>query len=70
MVGSTNQLQAFHEPPILIPHCSSAQQWITPEMGLSSNPRQGILARLSLQGKHHLESERILPRMPSYAHYY
>jgi hypothetical protein len=70
VVDSTNQVQAFHEPPSLRPHCSSAQQWITPELGLSSTPRQGILARLRLQGKQHLESGRILPRMPSYAHYY
>jgi hypothetical protein len=70
MVGSTNQVQAFHKPPSLRPHCSSAQQWITPELGLSSTPRQEILARLRLQGKQHLESGRILPRMPSYAHYY
>jgi hypothetical protein len=69
-VGSTNQVQAFHEPPSLRPHCSLAQQWITPELGLSSTPRQGILVRLRLQGKQHLESGRILPRMPSYAHYY
>jgi hypothetical protein len=70
MVDSTNQVQAFHEPPSLRPHCSSSQQWITPELGLSSTPRQGILTRLRLQGKQHLESGRILPRMPSYAHYY
>jgi hypothetical protein len=68
-VKSTNQVQAFHEPPSLRPHCSSAQQWVTPELGPSSTPRQGILTRLRLQGKPHLESGRILPRMPSYAHY-
>ena len=43
VVDSTNHVQAFHEPPSLRPHCSSAQQWVTPELGLSSTPRQGIL---------------------------
>jgi hypothetical protein len=41
-VEITNQVQAFHEPPSLRPHCSSAQQWVTPELGPSSTPRQGI----------------------------
>jgi hypothetical protein len=68
--GSTNEVQAFHKPPSLRPHCSSAQQWVTPELGPSSTPRQGILTRLRSQGKRHLESGRILPRMPSYAHYF
>ena len=45
VVKSTNQMQAFHEPPSLRPHCSSSQQWVTPEMGLCSTSRQGIQAQ-------------------------
>jgi hypothetical protein len=70
MVDFTNQVKDFHEPPSLRPHYSSAQQWITPKLELSSTPRQGILARLRLQGKQHLEFGKILPKMPYYAHYY
>jgi hypothetical protein len=51
MVESTNQVQAFHEPPSLRPHYSSAQQWVTPELGLSSTPRQGILGWAEVTGK-------------------
>jgi hypothetical protein len=44
--SSTNKVQAFHEPSSLIPHYLSAQQWVTPELRLSStlkagNPRLG-----------------------------
>ena len=41
MVDSTNQVHAFHEPPSLRPNSSSAQQWVTPELGLSSTPKVG-----------------------------
>ena len=43
VVEITDQVQASHEPPSLRPHCSSAQQWVTLELGPSSTPRQGIL---------------------------
>jgi hypothetical protein len=44
-------MQAFHEPPSHRPHCSSAQQWVTPELGPSSTPRQGILGKAKVTGK-------------------
>jgi hypothetical protein len=60
---STNQVQAFHEPPSLRPHCSSSQQWVTPELGLSSTPRQGFLGQAEVIGKNNTEiSGRILPK--------
>jgi hypothetical protein len=51
MVESTNQMQAFHEPPSRRPHCSSTQQWVTPELGLSSTPGQGIQTQAEVTGK-------------------
>ena len=51
MVDSTNQMQAFHEPPSRRPHCSSTQQWVTPELGLSSTPGQGIQTQAEVTGK-------------------
>ena len=50
MVESTNQMQAFHEPPIRRLHCSSTQQWVTPELGLSSIPGQGIQTQAEVTG--------------------
>ena len=71
MVKSTSQVQAFHEPPSLRPHCSSAQQWVTLELGPSSTPRQGILGYTEATGK---TSQKYLEgfflEMLSYAHYY
>ena len=65
MVESTNQVQAFHEPPSLRLHCSSAQQWVTPELGLSSTPRQGILGQAEVTGKTtHNHKEGILSKEP------
>jgi hypothetical protein len=61
-VKSTNQVQASHEPPSLRPHCSSAQQWVTPELGPSSTLRKEILTRLRLQGKPHRISGKALPK--------
>jgi hypothetical protein len=64
----TDPVEAFHEPPNLIPHCSSAQQWVTPELGLSSTPRQGIQTQAEVTGNsvihNHQEesSPRNLPR--------
>jgi hypothetical protein len=63
-----DQVQAFHEPPSLRPHCSSAQQWVTPELGLSSTPGQGIQTQAEVTGNsvihNHQEesSPRNLPR--------
>jgi hypothetical protein len=68
MVESTNQMQAFHEPPSRRPHCSSTQQWVTPELGLSSTPGQGIQTQAEVTGNsvihNHQEesSPRNLPR--------
>jgi hypothetical protein len=61
-------VQAFHEPPSLRPHCSSTQQWVTPELGLSSTPGQGIQTQAEVTGNsvihNHQEesSPRNLPR--------
>jgi hypothetical protein len=64
-------VQAFHEPPSLRPHCSSAQQWVTPELGPSSTPRQGILGYTEATGKTSQKYlEGFFPEMLSYAHYY
>jgi hypothetical protein len=43
-------VQAFHEPPSHRPHCSSTQQWVTPELGLSSTPGQGIQTQAEVTG--------------------
>jgi hypothetical protein len=43
-------MQAFHEPPSRRPHCSSTQQWVTPELGLSSTPGQGIQTQAEVTG--------------------
>jgi hypothetical protein len=65
---STNQMQAFHEPPSRRLHYSSTQQWVTPELGLSSTPGQGIqtqaeVTRNSVTHNHQEEcSPRNLPR--------
>jgi hypothetical protein len=65
VVESTNQVQVFHEPPSLRPHCSSAHQWVTPELGLSSTPRQGILGWAEVTGKtKHNHKEGILSKEP------
>ena len=48
--GIHNQMQAFHEPPNHRPHCSSTQQWVTPELGLSSTPGQGIQTQAEVTG--------------------
>ena len=63
-VEFTNQVQASHEPPSLIPHSSSAQQWVTPELGPSSTPRQGIIGQAGVIGKTviHNHQEEISPR--------
>jgi hypothetical protein len=61
MVESTNQMQAFHEPPSRRPHCSSTQQWVTPELGLSSTPGQGIQTQAKVTGNsviHNHQEER------------
>jgi hypothetical protein len=61
MVESTNQMQAFHEPPSRRPHCSSTQQWVTPELGLSSTPGQGIQTQAEVTGNsvtHNHQEER------------
>jgi hypothetical protein len=61
-------MQASHEPPSRRPHCSSTQQWVTPELGLSSTPGQGIqtqaeVTRNSVIHNHQEESSpRNLPR--------
>jgi hypothetical protein len=58
---STNQMQAFHEPPSHRPHCSSTQQWVTPELGLSSTPGQGIQTQAEVTGNsvtHNHQEER------------
>ena len=44
-------MQAFHEPPSLRPHCSSAQQWVTPKLGPSSTPGQGIQTKAEVTEK-------------------
>jgi hypothetical protein len=43
-------MQAFHEPPSRRPHCSSTQQWVTPDLGLSSTPGQGIQTQAEVTG--------------------
>jgi hypothetical protein len=57
-------VQAFHEPPSLRPHCSSAQQWVTPELGPSSTPRQGIQTQAEVTGNSviHNHQEESSPR--------
>jgi hypothetical protein len=61
-------MQAFHEPPSRRPHCSSTQQWVTPELGLSSTPGKGIQTQAEVTGNsvihNHQEesSPRNLPR--------
>jgi hypothetical protein len=61
---STNQMQAFHEPPSRRPHCSSTQQWVTPELGLSSTPGQGIQTQAEVTGNSvtHNHQEECSPR--------
>jgi hypothetical protein len=44
-------VQASHEPPSRRPHCSSTQQWVTPELGLSSTPGQGNQTQAEVTGK-------------------
>jgi hypothetical protein len=54
-------MQAFHEPPSRRPHCSSTQQWVTPELGLSSTPGQGIQTQAEVTGNsvtHNHQEER------------
>jgi hypothetical protein len=62
-------MQAFHEPPSHRPHCSSTQQWVTPEMGLSSTPGQGIQTQAEVTGiqSHTTTRKNALPRI-SHAH--
>jgi hypothetical protein len=61
-------MQASHEPPSHRPHCSSTQQWVTPKLGLSSTPGQGIPTQAEVTGNsfihNHQEesSPRNLPR--------
>jgi hypothetical protein len=43
-------MQAFHKPPSHRPHCSSTQQWVTPELGLSSTLGQGIQTQAEVTG--------------------
>ena len=64
MVESTNQMQAFHKPPSRRPHCSSTQQWVTPELGLSSTPGQGIQTQAEVTGNSvtHNHQEECSPR--------
>jgi hypothetical protein len=54
-------MQTFHEPPSRRPHCSSTQQWVTPELGLSSTPGQGIQTQAEVTGNsvtHNHQEER------------
>ena len=57
-------MQAFHEPPSRRPHCSSTQQWVTPELGLSSTPGQGIQTQAEVKGNSvtHNHQEECSPR--------
>jgi hypothetical protein len=57
-------MQAFHEPPSHRPHCSSTQQWVTPEMGLSSTPGKGFQTQAEVTGNSviHNHQEEISPR--------
>jgi hypothetical protein len=57
-------MQAFHEPPSRRPHCSSTQQWVTPELGLSSTLGQGIQTQAEVTGNSvtHNHQEECSPR--------
>jgi hypothetical protein len=57
-------MQAFHEPPSRKPHCSSTQQWVTPELGLSSTTGQGIQTQAEVTGNSvtHNHQEECSPR--------
>jgi hypothetical protein len=57
-------MQAFHKTPSYRPHCSSTQQWVTPDLGLSSTPGQGIQTQVEVIGNSvtHNHQEECSPR--------